>query len=363
MNQTQKRLSIINYAISITDNETIQLQLLKLTMLKADEALQKIIDAIQAENYAQAQRLIAQYIETPTQSVLQRSTQEKKDPLHEEREAIIKEFDLFVVPERELVSQKVHTDEFFTDTQNNQAVPSQSGNYDSLLEIDTDEILKDDTFFEEESAHKLAPAGQEDGMESDSDIFSQNELFRGSKPQTDVHNKPTHYKAIPYLSQKISSMSKQYPSIDTAHNQFESATMLFNKISQKSYTEEEIEEMLTHIKELTEKQHYAEAAQLLLICAATESKFAQFMLARELFKGILFEKNTLESFKHMTNLAAENYPEALCDLGQFYEHGMGAKMDNKKAKQLYFEAMEAGILRAEKHYNRLKEEPKKFLDF
>ncbi len=63
MNQTKKRLSIINFAISITDIETIQLQVLKLGMLKTDEKIQEIITAIQTENYAQAQRLIAVYIE------------------------------------------------------------------------------------------------------------------------------------------------------------------------------------------------------------------------------------------------------------------------------------------------------------
>jgi hypothetical protein len=198
----------------------------------------------------------------------------------------------------------------------------------------------------------------------ENDIFSQNHLFKELKPKTNVQNKIANslYKAIPYIAQKISSMTTQYPTTDSTQDDFESTKTLLSKISQESYNEKEIEETLTHIKQLTEEQHYAEAAQLLLICAATESKFSQFMLARELYKGVLFEKNIPESFAHMTLLAAEDYPEALCDLAQFYEHGIGAKRDKKKAEQLYFEAMEAGVVRAEKHYNRLKKDNKSFFD-
>ena len=56
----------------------------------------------------------------------------------------------------------------------------------------------------------------------------------------------------------------------------------------------------------------------------------------------------------MQSLALEDYPEALCDLAQFYEHGIGTGKDKKKAEQLYKEATEFGIKRAEKHYTRLK---------
>ena len=58
MNQTKKRLSIINLAISITDLETIQLQILKLRLLMTDDKIQEIITALQDENYAHAQSLI-----------------------------------------------------------------------------------------------------------------------------------------------------------------------------------------------------------------------------------------------------------------------------------------------------------------
>ena len=135
---------------------------------------------------------------------------------------------------------------------------------------------------------------------------------------------------------------------------------LLRKISQEGYTEEEIEETLTTIKKLREESKVTEAAQLLLVCAATESKFAQFMLARELFKGILLTKDIPSAFAQMHSLALEEYPEALCDIAQFYEYGIETDQDKKKAEKCYKEAMAFGIKRAEKHYRRIKKENRSF---
>ncbi len=64
------------------------------------------------------------------------------------------------------------------------------------------------------------------------------------------------------------------------------------------------------------------AAKVLLLGASTESKFAKFLLGRELFKGEVLEKNDTEAFNLINSLADQNYPEAICDLGQFYEYGI-----------------------------------------
>ena len=98
MNQTKKRLSIINHAISITDVETIQLQVLKLAPLQSDAKIQEIVSEIQAENYAKAQGLINAYIEAPTESIIQRTPQEEDNTITKEDQDIIDEFDLFVTP-------------------------------------------------------------------------------------------------------------------------------------------------------------------------------------------------------------------------------------------------------------------------
>jgi len=115
MNQTKKRLSIIKLAISITDIETIQLQVLKLGLLKTDEKIQNIISMLQAENYAQAQGLITTYIETPTENVLQRSSQEKKHILTKEEQSTIDEFQLFVTPDEDEEKVAIDINEFMSD--------------------------------------------------------------------------------------------------------------------------------------------------------------------------------------------------------------------------------------------------------
>ena len=155
-------------------------------------------------------------------------------------------------------------------------------------------------------------------------------------------------------------MKKQYPPIERSYEKFDSVENLLKKISQEGYNEAEIEETLTYIKKLNEESKEIEAAHLLLVCAATESKFAQFMLARELYKGTLLTKDVPEAFTQMHSLALEDYPEALCDLAQFYEHGIGTGKDNKKAEQCYKEAMDFGIKRAEKHYKRLNKQNRGF---
>lgn len=414
MNQTKKRLSIINYAISITDIETIQLQVSKLRMLQTDEKVQEIIAAIQRENYAQAQRLIAQYIETPSGNILQRTSQTMNTAISKEDQSVIDEFDLFITSHANEKVEKIDINNFLDDTPSVKAKHAEAIDFDTLLNIDAAHVLADnieldithtpkdtffegqeekdthtfdtgvipkDTFFEtqeeilqedtlqeemppvhepvqeiekEETAQKL-PAKETETIATN-DIFTKNNLLKELKPKTKVQN-TTHsslHKAMPYVEQKISSMKKQYPVTERTNEHFDSVENLLKKISQEGYSEKEIEETLDYIKELTEKNKYAEAAQLLIICAATESQFSQFMLARELYKGILLTKNIPESFAHMSSLAVEDYPEALCDLAQFYENGIGTGRDIKKAKQLYKEAMEAGIARAEKHYNRLK---------
>jgi len=109
MNQTKKRLHIIKLAISITDIDCIQHQILKLSQLRSDAKLQKILDMLHSKNYAQAQALITAYIDTPIDEIIQRSTQENTPSeetqakmIREIKEsAVIEAFDLFPEPEDE----------------------------------------------------------------------------------------------------------------------------------------------------------------------------------------------------------------------------------------------------------------------
>lgn len=413
MNQTQKRLSIINHAISITDVETIQLQILKLGLLKTDLKIQEIITAIQAENYAKAQGLINQYIETPREDILQRTSQQAQAAMAAEEQAIIDEFDLFVTSDRNEKPQEIDMNDFLLDefpeeTKVETKVESKQVDhsaFDALLNIDVDHVLTDnialdvtqtstdtffespkeknkqnihthhiprDTFFDDEESVNESPVTKEDPSEEtftketetfiQKELPSKDELLKELKPaiKTEEETRSQQYKAIPYIAQKLHSMKKQYPPIERTYEKFDSVENLLRKISQEGYTEEEIEETLTSVKHLSEEGKVTEAAQLLLICAASESKFAQFMLARELFKGVILTKNIPEAFAHMHSLALEDYPEALCDIAQFYEHGIETNQDKKKAEQFYKEAMGFGIKRAEKHYHRLQKENRRF---
>ncbi len=409
MNQTKKRLSIINHAISITDVETIQLQILKLALLKTDLEIQGIVTAIQAENYAQAQGLINQYIETPTDNILQRTSQKAQATMAAEDQAIIDEFDLFITSNTHEKPQEIDINDFLLDElpvrTKVETKKVDHSDFDALLNIDIDNVLTDnieldvahtskdtffespkeenkqtidtthipkDTFFDTEETVKEEPVTEETPKEEtiteERETFIQKEMPSKEEPlkeikpaiKTEEETRSYHYKAIPYIAQKLISMKKQYPPIERTYEKFDSVENLLRKISQEGYNEEEIEETLTYIKKLTEESKETEAAQLLLVCAATESKFAQFMLARELFKGVLLTKETPEAFTQMHSLALEDYPEALCDLAQFYEHGIGTSKEKKKAEQFYKEATDFGIKRAEKHYKRLKKENRGF---
>ncbi|MBT8349105.1 MAG: sel1 repeat family protein [Sulfurovum sp.] len=408
MNQTKKRLSIINHAISITDVETIQLQVLKLAQLKTDVKIQEIVSAIQAENYAQAQGLINQYIETPTDNILQRTSQKAQAAMAAEDQAIIDEFDLFITSNTDEKPQEIDINDFLLDElpvrTKVETKKVDHDDFDALLNIDIDNVLTDnieldvahtskDTFFEspkenskqtidttqipkdtffdtEESVEEavIQEPIEEETIVEENEVFiqkekpSEAELLKELKPaiETEEEIRSYHYKAIPYIAQKLNSMKKQYPPIERTYEKFDSVENLLKKISQEGYDEEEIEETLTYINKLTEGSKEIEAAQLLLVCAATESKFAQFMLARGLFNGVLLTKNIPEAFTQMHSLALEDYPESLCDLAQFYEHGIGTGKDKKKAEQFYKEAMDFGIKRAEKHYKRLKKQNRGF---
>jgi len=433
MNQIKKRLSIINLAISITDIETIQLQVLQLGPLRADEKIQEILTMLKDENYAQAQGLITTYIETPTKEILQRTFQKEKIKRTIQDNNTIDNFDLFTEPEEDEEIKTMDFDDMMTlcnDAEEKPKKVQKNIDFDSLLNIDQDDILPNninidisyspskkfwdepekpnlqtediikDTFFDTEE-NKVENTEVEHTQES----FTKNieEIFAEEHTQkeiTDIPNKETieetieapleednietfkektekevvelkpqvkkqkdtsekectKYKAIPYIDQKFKNMHVQYPPVEETMKSFPSVDAWLLKISNEGYNEEEIEAMIKKIDALS-IENKAEAAQLLLITAATESKYAQFRLARTLYKGELLKKNLPESFTLINRLATnDDYPEAICDLAQFYEYGIGIDKDKKKAELLYEEAMNIGIKRAMGHYERMKKE-------
>ena len=475
MNQTKKRLSIINLAISITDIETIQLQILKLGLLKSDNKIQEIIAVLQAENYAKAQRLIKVYIDTPIEEILQRASQNKMLDIEEltpsnhtekiisnEDQKIIDEFQLFTTGTDNWSKKKKEIDinDYITDISPtpNKNIDTQAEdfsdplNFDALLNIKADDVMSDnieldisqdpndaffdlhakeekvtlhtesigrDTFFDieereeiqgeeipaddpfetlltiktdtktslkKQSTNKQAlqdtalrkQALQETALKKQASIKSppikrettqkpissiqKNPLeeILPKKPKNKVI--PENYPAISYIRQKFVSMKKQYEPIQKVNDRFPTVETFLTKISQDGYREKEIEQTLGYVEKLITEEKFAEAAQLLLLCASTESKFAQLILARELYRGILLRKKVSEAFTLLSHLSDDNFPDALCDLGQFHENGIGTNKDKKIAKELYKKAMNLGIKRAEKHYARLNKQSKGFFN-
>lgn len=386
MNQTKKRLKIIKLAISITDIETIQLQMLKLGLLRTDEKIKEIISALRSENYAQAQALITTYIDTYTDEIVQRTFQEEEQIPGEKEYALIEEFDLFITEEKHKESNKeIDFDSFLhPDTQ-----PSKKNNtysdFNDLLQIDPNDVLadninlssfslndsffdmqnnqtidtpetpKDDFFDTSNSATAKNNIYQEDAQTSADEAYFQKRSILESTEKT-IHSR---YKPIPHIEQKLHNMYTQFPPTEENFENFSSVSDWLLQISIKGYSDEDIETLFTKVKELRSTDK-AQAAQLLLLAGATESKFAQFMLARELYKGGLLKKNISESIAHIYRLAMDDYPEALCDLAQFYEHGIGKEKDKEQALSLYKEAMDLGVQRAASHYERMKNKKKKF---
>ena len=373
MNQTKKRLQIIKLAISITDIETIQLQILKLTPLKTDKKIQEIISGLQIENYAQTQALITTYIEAPMDEILQRTFQADKDYDHD----IIEEFDLFVTtPQKPKENEKEMID------------------FDALLNIDADDILSDnitldishtpqdtffdksaktnidtktipkDTFFDTEESPLVQQQQEEVAIEKEEShkkTIEEEPPAPEEPPVPTEKSIPSHYKAISYIDQKFKNMHKQYPPVHESDEEFTSVKVWLSQISNNGCSEKEVEEKIEHISKLTEANKLAEAAQLLLISGATRSQFAQFILSRELYKGKILQKNLSEAFTLISRLALDdNYPEAICDLGQFYERGIGVDKDMKKAEELYKDAMDLGIKRAIDHYKRVRKQNNSF---
>ena len=436
MNQTQKRLEIIRLAISIGDNETVQLQILKLTPLKQDEKIQEILRGLHAENYAQTLPLISEYIQTPPEVIAQRTAQyEPMTP--EEEEEIIEAFDLFkVAPEekKEEIDEILDLEAFAPTTPSEPAEQkyekSRSESYDALLNLTSDDILKenisverttlnDDDFFDENEekepidlTHTVEKddffdtlTQQEEVLPTTTDHLDEEEAAllteekesetkrplreipiedfpaivpddtaRSEKmetfptlndtpdPSSDIVKNTTpkneetalSYEAIPYIDQKIRHMQEQYPPVELASHLYEHVEKWLHSIKSEPFEESDVERQISRVRRLADQGDLAEAAQLLLTAASTPSIFAQFMLARSLFKGDILEKNLPESFRIIRRLALdESYPEAICDLAQMYEYGIGVEKDLKRAKSLYKEAADAGIKRAEKHFERL----------
>ena len=391
MNQTTKRLNIINLAISITDIETIQLQILKLGLLKADENIQEIINALQEQNYIQAQGMIERYLSTPSsEDVIQRSSQTENFHADEEPEPI-ENVQFFNNHEGKNSSIEIDINDFINEESGDIALKSddlrsdkkQINSNDTLLELpprlvekkskkrdDFDDLLalnshyvthsedeeQSDTFFTSPQAPQAEQKETEDTF-FDSSMREQNLIQKASVSEN------SGYAPVLDIREKFELLQERYPCVYEIDTNSPVVDALLTKISHEYYLETEIEETISYAKKLIQSDKHSQAIALLLICASTPSTFAQLILARELYKGELFEKDNDEAFDILEALVTQKYPEAMCDLAQFYEYGIGTRRDKKRAIRLYEEAMERGLNRAKSHYIRLKKSTKGLFSF
>jgi len=174
------------------------------------------------------------------------------------------------------------------------------------------------------------------------------------KRKEDYSKDNRRYPPISYIDQKFRNMRHQFPQIvQSEQGIIDEVKRLLKQMATQGYTENDIKDAISFFQEKKAEGNLAEAAQMLLLAAASESKYAQLLLARELFKGEVLKADYPESFTQINRLAEHDYPEAICDLAQLYEYGYGIKKDKKTAQLLYEEAAEMGVARAQKHVERL----------
>lgn len=398
MNQTKKRLHIIKLAISITDTDCIQHQLLKLSQHKADSKLQKILEMLHAKNYGQAQGMIIEYINTPIEEILQKEhSVDMQSELTQNLQAgnETERFGFFETSPKKRMEIKEFKDaedieQFLSEEPPPTKAYRSNINYDALLSLEASDIFpaksdddiessEPDPFFNEESLEITLPEEDEDEERvfdtEPAEEYTASEEAHFTQPlqaepeaeeipsseedveeEEEVLTEPS-YPPIPYIEKKFTNLLKQYLPVEQTPNSEPSVTALLQKIKTEHYSDDEIDEVVNRLITLTQQGNKSEAAKLLLICAATPSKYAQFMLGRALFKGEILQKNIPEAFRIIYSLAKDqNYPEAICDLAQLYEYGIGVEKDILKAEALYQDSMEMGIRRAQKHLERIRRE-------
>jgi len=343
MNQTKKRLRIINLAISITDTETIDIQVSKLMLLQSDSKIQDIIVMLNKKNYVEAQELIGAYIETSNEGVAQRTFSPEKNTLTL-KEKIQEAKDKTIIKKFEL----------FTDDDSESTKPV---NFDALLNVEAKDVLKNNMNFDIAKEEVTTQIENIQINDDEKKLQEQKRIEKTTNVKSDSINTP---QTITSINDTFLKMQKKYPPTYIIDKNFDSVHSWLLKISKEDYDEKDIEEIIKYIHSL-KQINKAEAAQLLLATVATKSKYALFTLGRALYKGDIIQRNLKEAFSLINQLAIEDeYPEAICDLAQFYENGIGINKDINRAKELYYKSMNLGMQRAERHYKRLEKNKKGF---
>jgi hypothetical protein len=408
MEEITKRFEIVRLAVELGDARTIEIQCDALRSLSLNDRLDEIIDLLESRNYRQALYEMKHYSEKvkdeffteetkrPRPSGRRSRTAEPAEPglfdleavsgtnrgeervldvedllrlSRENRRPVVKEyvpaptFDLEPeeAPEASGASESPKSQEeppVLTESSPEEGAESgEIANRRKEIEAGVAEDLSTGGMQEPaaegpgETPAEEAAEGEEQGAERGAPAAPSH----SEHETTDEKRGERHYTPIPYIGQKFRNMIHQFPPVEEAEGIPEEVEAMQKKIARQGYSESEIEAFLAHYRRYKEEGRRGEAALVLLLAAATESQFAQFLLARELFKGEVIEEDHAEAFTQINTLADQNFPEAICDLAQFYEHGVGIGRDRQLALLLYEEAAEMGVARAARHYRRLKD--------
>lgn len=162
---------------------------------------------------------------------------------------------------------------------------------------------------------------------------------------------------IPTIIQDFVEIQELYKPVENTNSNFSSVRIWLNQIKTIGYSDRVAREIHHLISTLTEKEQSEEAALLLLVSVATKNNFFHYILAKELFKGKILEKNIPASYGLLHSLADSGNNEAVCDLALFYKHGIIVEKSRNMALKLYKQAADAGVIRAKTHYEALKNNP------
>ena len=204
-------------------------------------------------------------------------------------------------------------------------------------------------------AEKRKESSTEENVENKVKAKKSTELGNASEKINKTANSDDIYPPIPHIEQKFRQAFVLYPPNKESEVWIEEVIKFLKHIASNSYTDSDVKRFLDEYNFYVEKGDIARAAQVLLLAAASDSKYAQFILARELFNGRVLKRDLKKSYTVMKYLASKHYPDAFCDLAQFYEYGIGVPKDKKTALKLYEKAFELGVDRATKHINRIRE--------
>ena len=412
LEQIQNRLEIINLSIKLNDEDTITIQSKHLHNYNTP-ILQEIATLLENKSYKQAKYLMNKFkdeynlsdmynfLDDDTEKVLNVDDMLRMSPIAKET---IKEFKKNSYTKEDLEAfaknitvptikeyESIDVDEYIENNilNNNEDTKEEEKDEDTKAK-DTSKEEKPDTNSDEKKGEE--PKEYED-IDGDTPLEDLNKKLSNKKEKRakvvstyktlrskfakkenkeninkqenpdniekreneEIEHKNGIYPPIAHLTQKYRKMFTLYPPIKESDVWVEDIAKSLKQFSTENYTDEDIETIYNEYKAYLDNGELAKASQFLLLLASTDSNFSKFILARELFKGRVLKRDIEKSYKLMVELANSGYGDAICDLGQFFEYGIGVTENKKKALKLYEKAFELGVNRATKHINRIKE--------